>query len=694
MRGEPLEGSAVRPQKKEDTILIFFAGRDGSVLRIFPTAVRQGSADSNSVYLIAPFAQGDQVTVSFRLADGREIGPAAMTPLREVEGVVDEKTGAVFAGWSYVLPATVVVRAGKVTVQFYFYSAEKGCVTASEAVEFSVARGISGELPETPSEDVYGEILANIASVYADVTGGCFASRAIYAWNEDFVYGINEICYLPNAGSRGAFVRSKTDGNKQPPYVDGALNSAYWDTSVSFDEIYAAEVSAGQSAAQASAHAEKASGSAESAAQSQETAARSAANAALAEQNAKTFAERAEAATSVLEGLYTKEEVDALAGGSVSAEIDSATFIMKIALHAIDGSKLSETSVDLPLESVVVGGRYADGQKALVLALQNGNEIQVPIGDVISGLVSQSAFQGLLDGSTAVGRAEEASKADKVAFPLKISIDGNVTDYTGEEEVEITINTTSATDTNAVHFTQQTLTSAQQEQARANIGAQIAGEYQPAGDYATNSALSQGLAGKAEPTGNYPDMIVGQASFAESAGKATSDGNGANISDTYARKDGTYSEMSVGSASSAETAVRDGDGNEISAAYLRQDALLNKTYPVGAIYMSLQATSPASLFGGTWTPISDKFLYGTGSYAAGSSGGEAAHVLSVNEMPSHNHAMPVIEAGMGKGSYNYVQYDGWNVNNPNRLYSDAAGGGQAHNNMPPFYAVYMWRRTA
>ena len=155
--------------------------------------------------------------------------------------------------------------------------------------------------------------------------------------------------------------------------------------------------------------------------------------------------------------------------------------------------------------------------------------------------------------------------------------------------------------------------------------------------------------------------------------------------------------MHAGSADTSETAqkaVADSEGNEISATYLKTQALLDKTYPVGSIYMSLQSTSPASLFGGSWTQITNKFLYATGTYAAGATGGESSHVLSVNEMPPHNHPIKVIEAGNGKGSYNFIQYDGWYTNNANMLSSEYAGSGAAHNNMPPYYVVYMWRRTA
>lgn len=62
------------------------------------------------------------------------------------------------------------------------------------------------------------------------------------------------------------------------------------------------------------------------------------------------------------------------------------------------------------------------------------------------------------------------------------------------------------------------------------------------------------------------------------------------------------------------------------------------TYPVGSLYWSSNSTSPALLFGGTWTQVKDKFCLAAGnSYAVGSTGGETTHLLTLAELPSHNH---------------------------------------------------------
>lgn len=116
-------------------------------------------------------------------------------------------------------------------------------------------------------------------------------------------------------------------------------------------------------------------------------------------------------------------------------------------------------------------------------------------------------------------------------------------------------------------------------------------------------------------------------------------------------------------------------------------------YPVGSVYISVSATSPASLFGGTWEQIKDTFLLAAGdTYAAGSTGGEATHTLTIEEMPSHSHATNILGGigGSTTGGYLVARDDcnGWTYVAIN------AGGGAAHNNMPPYYAVYMWRRIS
>ena len=121
-------------------------------------------------------------------------------------------------------------------------------------------------------------------------------------------------------------------------------------------------------------------------------------------------------------------------------------------------------------------------------------------------------------------------------------------------------------------------------------------------------------------------------------------------------------------------------------------------YPVGSIYMSVNATNPKNLFGGTWEQIQGRFLLGmSSSYPAGSKGGEATHTLTANEMPNHTHQYVdywTVAAASGTGR-RAVKFNNNNYSpESGGLSTDSSGSGQAHNNMPPYLAVYIWKRTA
>lgn len=128
---------------------------------------------------------------------------------------------------------------------------------------------------------------------------------------------------------------------------------------------------------------------------------------------------------------------------------------------------------------------------------------------------------------------------------------------------------------------------------------------------------------------------------------------------------------------------------------------VNPTYPVGSIYLSVSSTSPAELFGGTWEQIKDRFMLACGNtYAAGSTGGEEKHILTKAEMPEHSHKA----GGDATTAPHGELFNTWTMinlkstrDNPGRYYTvvtAASGENQPHNNMPPYVAVYAWKRIA
>lgn len=174
-------------------------------------------------------------------------------------------------------------------------------------------------------------------------------------------------------------------------------------------------------------------------------------------------------------------------------------------------------------------------------------------------------------------------------------------------------------------------------------------------------------------------------------------GNGAAFGE-YAQEENVLSvaaewEMKVKGNASVGGSLNVGGNPVVSKA-----ELINLIYPVGSIYMSVNSVSPTAFLGGTWEQIEDRFLLAAGSsYAAGATGGETTHTLTESEMPVHSHI--TLSGGgytdkfaVGAGSIfsispsaNITAYTPWTT---------AAGGGAAHNNMPPYLAVYIWKRTA
>lgn len=477
--------------------MIFFVGNDGTIVKSMPSPVYQGSANANTIYLVAPFASGLTAAVAFQLPNGIVTEAVPMAYSQKLSGIINKETGQEYSGWTYSIPSEITEYYGTVTAQFYFYN-ETGVITATSATNFQVAKGVPAVLPNEPSADVYEQILSNFASLQKQLSNGAFAARAIYAWNSAYIYGANEMTFYPK-GEFGSFIKSLKVNNTAQPYFLGVLNSEYWQEIVNFDTIkdeFFTVINECTEIAKISAISAKNSadnlaslvdrqikfvpelpekgdekliyaivsnvdgnlfdlyawingerhyfGSAnlvtdtdkqffrtlkadgwKSNKQHFEIDGLSNASKILVTPIDSCAAQYLSAGIELstdentlvitcentptedleiliqiqylteipsLSGYYTIPQIDGKVGNKVKLTIDNETYVMTMQLISADGTVLSTGVIDLPLESMVVGGRYDNDAEKIVLTLKNGSSVDIPAADIIDGLASQTAL--------------------------------------------------------------------------------------------------------------------------------------------------------------------------------------------------------------------------------------------------------------------------------------------------------------
>ena len=126
----------------------------------------------------------------------------------------------------------------------------------------------------------------------------------------------------------------------------------------------------------------------------------------------------------VYEALQNQGNIISISCGyGVSAEVDPQTYVCTFNLLNANGDVISTSTIDLPLESMVVSGEYNAANKTVILTLKSGDTVEFSIADLVSGLVSQSDIVNSLDStdatkplSAAQGKVLNDSKTDKPAI--------------------------------------------------------------------------------------------------------------------------------------------------------------------------------------------------------------------------------------------------------------------------------------
>lgn len=149
--------------------------------------------------------------------------------------------------------------------------------------------------------------------------------------------------------------------------------------------------------------------------------------------------------------------------------------------------------------------------------------------------------------------------------------------------------------------------------------------------------------------------------------------------------------------------LKNGIGPDAYAIYQQVlAAVVERDHPVGSLYFSENATSPAELYGGTWERIEGRFIMGASdTYPAGSTGGSATHRQTAKEVASHAHDIGTNMSGtlMTVPQWKFYITSVSQVNDPNGyecygMATNTTGDGEPMDILNPYYSVYIWRRVA
>lgn len=317
-------------------------------------------------------------------------------------------------------------------------------------------------------------------------------------------------------------------------------------------------------------------------------------------------------------------------------------------------------------------------------------------------------------GYAAAAKASEKKATDAVAGIEQTKTDAvqavqnaQTTATTAVQQAQSTATTAVTTkQTEAVQAVDDKRDAALQQVANSTRAAQTAASNaSTAANAAGNAATAAGgYASNAKSSATAASGSASAAATSESnaASSAQSAGDDANRAEAAAKLAGTRA--NTDKTLKTENAPADAAATGAAIEKCKADTLL-AAYPVGSLYMSAEATSPASLFGGTWEQIKDRFILAAGdTYAAGSTGGSKSHNHSIGAM---------FAAAYVNGNYVEYNYSGnteWASNYKNTIPNGATAMfvSETHNsgitvygsptkeagNMPPYVAMYVWKRIA
>lgn len=452
---------------------------------------------------------------------------------------------------------------------------------------------------------------------------------------------------------------------------------------------------------------------------------------------------------------YTTEEKNKLAsitpqnyslitetGSIITLEINSSTYEITAKLKDKNGNVISTSqSIDLPLESVVVSGRYDATNQKIVLELENGNTIDVPVGALVSGLQSEITSTNKLDAdlvddttsankfvstqekSTWSGkqdaindlstiRSGASAGATAVQDANYVHTDNN---YTSEDKTKVANALTSETDPTVPNWAKQptkptydyseitntpTIPTVNNPTITITQGGVTKGSFtlnQATGD---TIALDAGGQQNVVSDAQVDDVSVVSNSVAKiytinndydaSTNKLATENDLPDISDVVVHDD----------------TVTTANESTFADNYYTKTQIIDLIYPIGSVFITVNNVNPKTYLPNTnWELIEDRFLLGAGStYTAGATGGSENHTHTLDDgyaQIAYTWQDSQNRLGLNRKQVNswymtrYTKTSGVGFEDGSKIAYDAAqlaGSTDSSSNMPPYLVVYMWKR--
>lgn len=319
--------------------MIIYIDANGKVLEQEYTEVVQGDNDANSIYLIAPLAQNAVVTMSFECPNGYVTDTYLMTPS------IDNMVGGLRM-WKLSIENIPITQYYGI-VKYQFKATINGKTIAVSRGQFKVQEGVDWQLPIEPDKSTYIDILNQVEAELINKVNINYNNEGV---EQEIINNENGLKLVKTENGATAVYEFKADGLYQNGVKLVDANEL---------EALKAEIEAELALLQVDL--------------TNLTGQIATVNSDLIE-----FKETAE---------NQFELIDNTKGTKIVASVDNQTYVMSFELQNSKNETISTSQIDLPLESVVVDGTYADG--ILTLTLKNGNSVDINITDIISGLATE-----------------------------------------------------------------------------------------------------------------------------------------------------------------------------------------------------------------------------------------------------------------------------------------------------------------